>query len=206
MSLFSFGQSKNKQRVWRPQGDALKGLYGQVGGLGGLGQVYEQAALPYAQAGYNQIDPNNPVYANLQGLATGGQDYSQGMIDNLSQSLGQFYREQLLPGISSGAQMAGGLGGGRQGIAQGLAGGRVAQAFGQGVNDIMFQQQGNQINAANLYGNLMNQGIQSGVQNLGFQQNLALQPWSVLASILGTSPGTLNSGKSFNFGIGSAGG
>ena len=89
MSLFSFGQSKNKQRVWRPQGDALKGLYGQVGGLGGLGQVYEQAALPYAQAGYNQIDPNNPVYANLQGLATGGQDYSQGMIDNLSQSLGQ---------------------------------------------------------------------------------------------------------------------
>ena len=257
MSLFSFGSDKSKQRVWRPQGDALRGLYDQAGGAGlpGLGADASSGVQPFIdQASQTAMGQNpalqglqslatgqsgamqnlqglatgqNPVLDNLAGLATGGQDYSQGMIDNLSQNLGRFYQEQLLPGIRGNAVNAGGLGGARQQLAQGTAAGRVADAFGQGVNNINFQQQGVQNQAAQnyagiqtgaagtygglqnaaagTYGDLQAQGINQGMQGVGAQFGFGVDPYLQLANIYGTSPGTLNTSKGYGFGIGGSG-
>ena len=208
MSLFSFGSDKSKQRVWRPQGDALRGLYGQAqqADLPGAGIDASRGLQPFIDQAQQTATGQNPVLQNLAGLATGGQDYSQGMIDNLSQNLGRFYQEQLMPGIQSNAIQAGGLGGGRQGIAEGLAAGRTADAFGQGVNNINFQQQGIQNQAAQTYGGLQAQGIGQGMQGIGAQFGFGVDPYLQLANIYGTSPGTLNTSKGYGFGIGASGG
>ena len=72
----------------------------------------------------------------------------------ISRNLTQNFQENMLPGINSGAMMAGGFGGSRQGVAQGIGMGRTQQAIGDAQ--------------ASLYGNAY-----EGDQNRSMQQSIA---------------------------------
>jgi len=122
-----------------------------------------------------------------QSLFSGANPWVQGQINNLGQNLGNFYNQQLLPGINQQSSFYGGTGGGRQGVAQGLAAQGVAQQFQQGANNIYAQS----------------------LQNAPDLFNLGMAPWQAqwepyrqMAGLLG-SPTVLGQGTSggFNFGF-----
>ena len=91
--------------------------------------------------------------------------YLQQQGDALAQQYNQNLQNNVLPGINSGAMLAGGFGGSRQGIAQGLAIGQSQQALGNSL--------------ANLYGNAyendQNRAQQAAMQQaaLNSQQSIA---------------------------------
>lgn len=62
--------------------------------------------------------------------------YLQDQAGQISRNLTQNWQENLLPSINSGAMMAGGFGGSRQGIAQGLGLGRTQQAIGDAQTNL----------------------------------------------------------------------
>ena len=65
--------------------------------------------------------------------------YLQDQAGQISRNLTQNWQENLLPSINSGAMMAGGFGGSRQGIAQGLGLGRTQQAIGDAQTNLYAQ-------------------------------------------------------------------
>jgi len=212
---FNFGSDKSKERVWRPQGDALRGLYDQSAGLGQQGaQQIQNAAQPYSGQAQNftnvlqgQAQGQGAVLGGLEQQAAGNPGLVQSQIDVLSQNLGQFYQQQLNPGIQQNAIGASGLGGGRQGVAQGVALGQLGNNLQSGITGILGQQQGLQQNAANSYLGATQGAAQAGIEGIGQAQQQAvnpylqsLAPWLAQADIYGTSPGTLNSSKGFRFG------
>jgi hypothetical protein len=148
----------------------------------------------------------------MRQFAQQGNPYLEAQISGLQQDAGRMFREELLPGIGSGASMAGQRGSSRQGIAEGLAAGRTADAFLQGANDLRFQTYGQQQQAAgqlmgmqglanqaqgmagNMYGSygaLANQNAQTGMQS-------QMMPFQIGASIIG-QPATLQSSLSEDF-------
>ncbi len=105
-------------------------------------------------------------------FARGGNPFLDRQIAGLGQDFGQFYREQLLPGIGSRAAAAGQRGGSRQGIAEGLAAQRTMQEFGQAVTGLRSGAYGMQQDAAN---QLLSSGISGANQAYGLanQANVA---------------------------------
>lgn len=65
--------------------------------------------------------------------------YLQDQAGQISRNLTQNLQENILPGINSGAMMAGGFGGSRHGIAQGLGIGRTQQAIGDAQTNLFAQ-------------------------------------------------------------------
>ena len=65
--------------------------------------------------------------------------YLQDQAGQISRNLTQNWQENLLPSINSGAMMAGGFGGSRQGIAQGPGLGRTQQAIGDAQTNLYAQ-------------------------------------------------------------------
>ena len=65
--------------------------------------------------------------------------YLQDQASAISRNLTQNLQENILPSINSGAMMAGGFGGSRQGIAQGLGIGRTQQAIGDAQANLYSQ-------------------------------------------------------------------
>ena len=130
-----------------------------------------------------------------------GMDALQGMLNpqaqidaqvgGLQSGLGQLFREELNPAITSNAIAAGGLGGSRQGVAQGQAVGQIGQAFTQGYGDIVARANANAQNAAMGLGSLGGQYIGNAMQ-----PGLAgLDIYARLAQILG-GPTILGEGGS----------
>ena len=140
--------------------------------------------------------------AFLQDRLTGGNEVLQQQIDLLGEDVGQFFNEQLLPGITSDAVAGGQLGGGRQGVAQGRAIQEAGNQFTRGATalragDITARDAA----AGTLAGNTV-AGAQVGLQGLGGLAGIAdmgfsagLSPYERLAGILG-GPTVLGSSQS----------
>ena len=118
-------------------------------------------------------------------------------IGGLSSDLSKFYKEQLLPGITSEGVQSGMLGGGREGVAQGAAAGEVARQFTQGVTQLRTGAQAQRDAAAStlMTGRTNAAGVGlSGLNNvLGISQaglSADILPQQLLAQILG-EPTTL---------------
>ena len=124
-------------------------------------------------------------------------------ITGLGEDLGQFFNEQILPGISSEAIAGGGLGGGRQGVAQGMAADSISRDFARGVTDLRSADVAARDAAASTLGNQRIAGAQAGIAGLGSLAGIAdfgfgaeLAPFDRLAAILG---GPTVTGESSSF-------
>ena len=65
----------------------------------------------------------------------------EGQLGVLQEDIGQLFREELLPGITSEAVRGGQLGGGRQGVAQGMAADAAAEAYTKGAVELRSRDQ-----------------------------------------------------------------
>ncbi len=120
----------------------------------------------------------------------------------LGEDLGQFFNEQLLPGITSEAVGGGQLGGGRQGVAQGKALESVGREFRRGSLDIRNQDLRERTEAARILSAQKLSASQAGLTGVQSQFDLAnaatlapFSPFLTLAQILG-GPTTLSQSQS----------
>ncbi len=95
----------------------------------------------------------------------GSNPYLQGQADAITQQATSNLNNNILPGINAGAQLAGGIGGSRQGIAQGIAIGQT----NQGITNSLAQLYGN------AYEGEQNRASQAAMQQaaLASQQQIA---------------------------------
>jgi hypothetical protein len=150
--------------------------------LGGLG--------PYANAA------TNPAFQNLLQRAQGGSPYLGQQIQGLGADIGQFFNQQILPGIQGQYGTGGTLGGSRQSIAQGMASQDALRMFSQGATNLRQADYGQGLQAAGYLGDLGQQQI----GNLGNLYNLGMSPyqaqfapWQALSGIIG-GPAVLGGG------------
>lgn len=87
--------------------------------------------------------------------------YLQTQANDIATNLTQNWQQNALPSINSGAMLAGGFGGSRQGVAQGISANGLNQAIGQAQT--------------NLYSNAYNTDQQLGAQAANLQSQLAAQ-------------------------------
>ncbi len=120
----------------------------------------------------------------------------------LGEDLGQFFNEQLLPGITSEAVGGGQLGGGRQGVAQGKAIESVGREFRRGSLEIRNADLRQRTEAATALSAQKLSASQAGLTGVRQQFDLAnaatlapFSPFLTLAQILG-SPTTLTESQS----------
>ncbi len=120
----------------------------------------------------------------------------------LGEDLGQFFNEQLLPGITSEAVGGGQLGGGRQGVAQGKAIESVGREFRRGSLEIRNQDLRERSDAARTLSAQKLSASQAGLTGVKTQFDLAnaatltpFSPFLTLAQILG-SPTVLGESQS----------
>ncbi len=135
-------------------------------------------------------------------------------IAGLSSDLGQFFEEELLPGITSEAVGGGQLGGGRQGVAQGKAIESVGREFRRGSLEIRNRDLRERTEAAKTLTAQRLSASSAGLAGVQQQFDLAnaatlapFSPFLTLAQIFGT-PTTLTEsessaqGKSLRFSVG----
>lgn len=139
------------------QGDAAQGMVNNL--FSGAG--------PWAQAG------TNPAVQQLMQYGQQGNPHLQQQIQGYGQDLGDFYRQQLLPGIQGQAGLAGQQGGSRQSIAAGMAGDSIAKQFAQGATNLRSNAYGQGIQATGMAGDLAGQNI----GQMGNLFNLGMSPW-----------------------------
>ncbi len=177
---------------------------------GFLGQMWQQAMgagdpLATQEAARRASQMTTPQIGAALGNTTALTDASSqisAQAQSLQSGLGQLFREEINPAISSNAIAAGGFGGGRQGVAQGVATGQLGQAYTQGLGDIVANANRTALGAAGLV-----PGLSSAMYQSEVNPTLAgYDPLSRLASILG-SPTVLNrqrgqsSSGSFSLGL-----
>jgi len=140
--------------------------------------------------------------AYLQDRLTGENPVLQQQIDLLQEDLGNFFNEELLPGITSQSVSGGALGGGRQGVAQGAAMREVGNQFTRGATALRAGDiAARDMAASNLAGNAISgaqtafagMGTLMGVADRGFSAGMA--PYERLSAILG-GPTVLGSSQS----------
>lgn len=122
----------------------------------------------------------------------GGDGVLQGQLDLLQSDIGELFREELLPGITSEAVGRGQLGGGRQGVAQGQAAEAAAEAFTQGATELRTRDQAQRDAIAGGVADRAISGAQIGLAGLPGLLQIAeggmtaqTAPLQFLASILG---------------------
>ena len=169
----------------RGQGQGLQ--QGQQAGLNqfadqGLGRLFGQAQRGNnAQFGLaNQVGNDPGIQGNLNTLNNFSNGNAlQGQISNLGQNLGQFFNEQLLPGINQTSQLAGqGIGSGRNSVARGQATRDTLNAFSRGSADLEAQFGQQQIGAAQA-------GIQGGLNQFNTQAGINQQGINNLPGVAG---------------------
>ena len=196
----SSSQSSSSQSVF--QGDIFAQLFGNASNIAG---GIDTSGLTDAA---NQLFTSGSGFlGDLQELSAGtdvsGQFLSDrisgegGFVDEniaaLGEDLGQFFNEQLLPGITSEAVGGGQLGGGRQGVAQGKAIESVGREFRRGSLDIRNQDLRERTEAARTLSAQRLSASQAGLTGAQQQFDLAnaatltpFSPFLTLAEILGT--------------------
>lgn len=101
----------------------------------------------------------------------GGQELVDTQISQLGADIGDFFQNQIIPGISRDATAVGALGGGRDEVARGAAAGEALDAFSRGSVDI---QRGAEA-----------QRLQAGIAAEGFATEASLGGLSSLAQLFG---------------------
>ena len=106
----------------------------------------------------------NPAFdAFNQLISPEANPFLEQQIQAQQRSLGNFFNEQLLPGINRGSVATGGFGGARNIIQRGQAAERVGQTAADAETALRFQafqqQQGAQLGALGLSNNLVNLGL-----------------------------------------------
>ncbi len=130
------------------------------------GQNQLNQSLPLAQELASQLPDQliNPAFGAFNQLINPqANPFLEQQIQNQNNSLGQFFNEQLLPGLNRQSTATGGLGGARNQIAQAQGAERVARAAAEGETALRFQgfqqaQQG-QLGALGQANNLVNLGL-----------------------------------------------
>lgn len=207
----SLAQSVNAstQNIWGPQAGALTSLYGQAGNLantqqGQVGAAANNLAQPGVAASQGALS-NLQGIANMQGPLAGyanpNSDLARQQLANATSDITQNFQRNILPSITSGAGLVGGIGGSRQALAQGVAGGDAASAISKAGTDI--------------YNNIYNTGAQAaagltdaassaasaipgmaqGIYNLGMSPFQA--QWAPLTSLAGILGGPTALGQSY---------
>lgn len=119
--------------------------------------------------------------------------YAQQMAGNLTQQMGEQFQRQIAPQISSGAQLAGGYGGSRQGVLEANAANDLQQNTGQAVGTLL----GNLgLGYANLDRNIANDNNQWALQ--GAQLGMQLQDRQLQQNQMGLAQGTQIQNNPFN--------
>jgi hypothetical protein len=150
------------------------------GGLGFLGQL--QGAGDY-----------------LGERLSGPDAAAESQLGALSSRLGDFFNEQLLPGVKGSGINAGTFGGGRSGVNTALAAKEVAGQFSQGAASILSNSQAQRDAAATAATQNAATGISSSQGLFGLASagaNAALNPYLMLSQVLG-GPTTLSSSEQF---------
>lgn len=140
----------------------------------------------------------------LQSRVAGESPVLGEQITNLGEDIGAFFREQVLPGITSEAVAGGGLGGGRQGVAEGIAAQSAGREFQRGATTLRAADITARDSAAAVLGEqrigaagtgLAQLGSLAGIADFGFGANL--QPFERLSALLG-GPTVLGESESFS--------
>ena len=131
------------------------------------------SALLQGQGGYGMAG-TNPAIANLMQRAQGGSPWLQSQIGQLGDNIGQFFNQQIMPGITGEYAGAGQLGGSRQAVSQGMASQEALRQFVQGATGLYSNDYTQGANAAGMAGQL----AQGSINNAGNQYNLGMQPYS----------------------------
>lgn len=116
--------------------------------LGGGGKYGGKRPKPLPMPGAGAQDPlgllggqlltgGMGMAGNLAMLGQAGNPFAMAQVGQLGSELGNIFQRNVLPGISSQFQLAGGLGGDRQALAIGEAAGRLGEQFRGGATDIL---------------------------------------------------------------------
>ena len=212
----SRSQQTSEQSVWGAQAPYLQSLYGQATDLwskqaGQVGPAAQSMAggIMGGLGGYGS-PMSNPAFQNLQQRAQGGSPFLNQQIQGLGSDIGQFFQQQIMPGIASQAGQAGQFGGSRQGIASGMAGQDALRQFSQGATNLRQADYGQGLQAAGMLGGLSNDylGQMGNIYNLGMSPFSAQwMPLQNMANIIG-NPTVLGSsqGSSKSYGWQGGGG
>lgn len=206
----SLAQSVNasNQSVWGPQAGGLQQLYGQAqklmgqqGNMQGISQGQVNQVMPGARAGMAATQDIAGGGGPLAQYAQPNNALAQQETESLAQTVGDQFRRQVLPGLTSNANLTGGLGGSRDALARGVAGGDAARAISQGATDLYGQQyaigaqaaQG-QTSAQLAAGSALPE-MASSIYNLGMTPQQAA--WAPLTSAAGVFGGPTVLGQSY---------
>ena len=178
------------------------GAEGAAGGLDPSMLTGAANSLFSSGSGFMQGISGNQGNAYLQDRLSGDNEAMQGQIDMLGQDLGNFFNQELMPGIASESIQGGQLGGGRQGVAQGKAISEMGNQFTRGATELRAGDVAARDQAAmSLSGNAVSgamagfqgMGAMAGIADMGF--NAGMAPYERLAAIMG-GPTVLGSSSS----------
>lgn len=211
-SSFSEGSSQSSGQAGSSQSIAFEELFRSL-----YGDAFKGAAAVSANTGILQGEAaqlfsggtkfldmlsGGPANDYLDARLTGPDAAAGAQLNALSSSLGDFFNEQLLPGIKGRGIAAGTYGGARTDVAESLAAKQVAGQFSQGAASILANSQAQRDAAAATRGTQQIQSASAGLTALPslFQlaqggANAALSPYLALAQILG-GPTTLTQSQS----------
>lgn len=191
----SLSQAQSQQRIAFE--DIFRELY--TGASGAAGKAAEMLPLFQGQA----ADLYSSGVGFLDKLGVGaGEDYLQSRLTStetrdqqlgaLKTGLGELFRDEINPAITSRAVAGGTLGGGRQGVAQGVAAGKLGTAYTKGAADIFASDQAAKDAAAGTLISGRNTAAGIGLSSLPSLfsvaeggLNAASLPYATLAGILG---------------------
>ena len=205
----SSSQSTSTQDVFAA--DLFRKLFGEAsnvaGGIDTAGLTERANELFDSGTGFlgdlQEISAGEDVSGQfLSSLISGEGGFVDENIAALSEDLGQFFNEELLPGITSEAVGGGQLGGGRQGVAQGKAVESIGREFRRGSLDIRNADLRQRQDAARTLSAQRLSASQAGLTGAQQQFDLAnaatlapFSPFLTLSQILG-SPTTLTQSQS----------
>lgn len=191
------GQSRSRThpgKVWEDQAPYLQQLFAQA-----------QQTAASQRGGQGPLEDitsfSERTSERLIDQANQGSPWLSGQIQGLGEDIGQFFNQQILPGINNEAGGYGQYGGARHSIGQGLAGQDALRQFSRGATELRAGDYANgPARARELY-------------NLGMAPYSAqFQPLQMLAQLLG-SPTVLSGGgqssswnHAGNFNVGLGGG
>lgn len=214
-SALDRGQSAMQQQLF----NRSQGLYGQANQLGGQYGAANAGWMGQNQGntGFNQGMSAMGAGQQMQGMgylnqfAQQDNPYLQAQINQYGADIGRNLSQNILPGITGAATVAGQRGSSRQGIAQGMAAQAAQEQFGRGAGDMRMAAYGQQQAAANslagyggqMYGTggqLTGEGLGRGQQQINQyydqQQMMGLRPFQIGQSIVG-APSVLQRGNTF---------
>lgn len=187
--------------------DLLSKVYGgaagaaagvDTGGIASAGQQLFSGGLNFL----GQLTAN-PGAADLAARASGTDTSARdAQLGALKTQLGDFFNENLLPGITSRGVSSGTLGGARDAVELGTATKQIGNTFSTGAASIISADQAARDAAAGKLADVTNQGAATGLSALsslyGLQQGTqtaGLLPYQLLSSIIG-GPTVLGSSSS----------